>query len=60
MNELVKGDIVDMDDKLVGYYYHIYANRYVVAIYGYRQEMTKTQLLDKVQIMGLNLVPILD
>lgn len=60
MNELIKGDIVDTDDKLVGYYYHIYGNRYVVAIYGYRQEMTKTQLLEKVQIMGLNLVPILD
>ena len=57
---LEKGNIVDMDDKIVGYFYHIYSNRYVVAIYGHRQEMTKRQLLDKVQIMGLNLEPILD
>lgn len=56
MRDLIKGEIVDNDDKLVGYYYHIYQNRYVVTIYGYRQEMTKARLLDKVQIMGLNLI----
>jgi len=55
--ELIQGDIVDVDDKIVGYFYHIYSNRYVVAIYGYRQEMTKTQMLEKLDIMNLNLVP---
>lgn len=55
--ELKQGDIVDENDVNVGYFYHIYSNRYVVAIYGYRQEMTKTQMLEKIYIMNLNLVP---
>ena len=57
MHEIQQGEIVDANDVNVGYFYHIYSNRYVVSIYGYRQEMTKRQMLEKLDIMNLNLVP---
>ena len=57
MQELQQGEIVDANDVNVGYFYHIYSNRYVVSIYGYRQEMTKRQMLEKLDIMNFNLVP---
>ena len=57
MHEIQQGEIVDANDVNVGYFYHIYSNRYVVALYGYRQEMTKRQMLEKLDIMNLNIVP---
>ena len=52
-----QGELVDEKDVNVGYYYHIYANRYVVSLYGYRQEMTKNQMLEKLEIMNINMIP---
>ena len=56
-DRIQQGELVDANDVNVGYYYHIYANRYAVSLYGYRQEMTKNQMLEKLEIMNINMIP---
>ena len=56
--ELVNGNIVNENDEIVGKYYHILGTLYSVTIYGNREELTKEQLVSKLDRLELYAEPV--
>lgn len=56
--ELVNGNIVNEFDEIVGEFRFIYGDNFWVTLYGNKSEMTRKQLIEKVNSLELYLEPI--
>lgn len=58
MNELINGNIVNEFDEIVGTYRFIYGDNFWVTLYGNKEELTRNQMVQKINNLELYFEPV--